>query len=326
MRSFSDEASSPRLHNLKESRERIATEIATTRCCSWERNSAPVSSRRFRNMICPTCSSDTSPRPYSRRPRSVSGTVSMSKTRVFMTERRINIATATTSPASSVSVTCPSPMPRSSRTRAPRSEYTTSGRPQEFCTMPTSRIHTPWANPVPMPLTIASLAANRIARNRTGRAVRPSWARSSGIRRWARNRSPCLLNTCSIRSTFNTSIPIPKIIATLERAPRRAHQFLHGADRRGQTLEERARHDGVADVQLHDLGDCGDRFDVVIVETVAGVDRQSRGRPPASPPSADARIPPPVPRLRHSRKRRCAVRSPERPPGARPRSAGRRDR
>ena len=77
---------------------------------------------------------------------------------------RISTATATTRPASSVSVTWPSPMPRRRRTASPRSEYTTSGLPIGFCTHPTSRIHTPCAKPVPIALTIASLAAKRIAR------------------------------------------------------------------------------------------------------------------------------------------------------------------
>src|SRR4029077_12285341 len=105
--------------------------------------------------------------------------------------RRMRTATAPTRPASSVSVTWPSPIPKPSRTLAPRSENTTSGLPQEFCTTPTSRIHTPWANPVPMPLTIASFAAKRMAMNRTGRAVRSNCTRSSGISRCERKRSPC---------------------------------------------------------------------------------------------------------------------------------------
>src|SRR3984885_3799126 len=105
--------------------------------------------------------------------------------------RRMSTATATTRPASSVNVTCPSPMPRPSRTLAPRAEYTTSGLPQEFCTTPTSRIQTPCAKPVPMPLTMASLAAKRMAMNRTGRAVRSNCNRSSGISRCDRKRSPC---------------------------------------------------------------------------------------------------------------------------------------
>src|SRR6202043_2336671 len=86
--------------------------------------------------------------------------------------RRMRTATATTRPASSVKVTWPSPMPRPSRTLAPRAEYTTSGLPQEFCTTPTSRIHTPCAKPVPIPLTMASLAAKRMAMNRAGRMIR----------------------------------------------------------------------------------------------------------------------------------------------------------
>ena len=63
IKSFSGELSSPRLHTLRVSRERITTEIATTRCCSCDRNSLPVSWRRLVNMICATCSSDSSWRP-----------------------------------------------------------------------------------------------------------------------------------------------------------------------------------------------------------------------------------------------------------------------
>src|SRR5712672_9834 len=48
---------------VEESLERITTEIATTRCCSCDRNSLPVSWRRLVNMICATCSSDRSCRP-----------------------------------------------------------------------------------------------------------------------------------------------------------------------------------------------------------------------------------------------------------------------
>src|SRR5882724_8805729 len=95
----------------------------------------------------------------------------------------INTATATTRPASSVSVTCPSPTPRPRRSFSPRSENTTSGFPQEFCTTPTSRIHTPCAKPVPIALTMASLAAKRMAMKRAGRWVRASCSRSCGISR-----------------------------------------------------------------------------------------------------------------------------------------------
>src|SRR3984957_2752393 len=128
---------------------------------------------------------------------------------VHAAARRISTATATTRPASSVKVTWPSPMPSPSRTLAPRAEYTTSGLPQEFCTTPTSRIQMPCAKPVPMPLTMASLAAKRMAMNRTGRAVRSNCTRSSGISRCDRKRSPCFSYTRSTRSTLSTSIPMP---------------------------------------------------------------------------------------------------------------------
>ena len=44
-----------------------------------------------------------------------------------------------------------------------------SGLPHAFDTTPLSRIHMPCAKPVPIALTIASFAAKRIARKRTGR-------------------------------------------------------------------------------------------------------------------------------------------------------------
>ena len=69
------------------------------------------------------------------------------RTRALRGAALSSTATATMSPASSVSVTCPAPMPSLRRTFSPRGEYTTSGRPQEFCTTPTSRIQMPCANP-----------------------------------------------------------------------------------------------------------------------------------------------------------------------------------
>ena len=44
--SFSVAASSPRLHTFRLSRLRMTTEIATTRCCSCDRKSLPISWRR----------------------------------------------------------------------------------------------------------------------------------------------------------------------------------------------------------------------------------------------------------------------------------------
>src|ERR1022692_562031 len=150
--------------------------------------------------------------------------------------------------------------------------------------MPTSRIQTPWAKPVPIALTIASFAAKRMARNRAGRAVRSSCSRSSGISKWSTKRVPCLSCTRSIRSAFSTSMPIPKIIwlpatafAAGALAARREHQVLHLAHRRGQALEHGARDDRVTDVQLDDLRNRRDGSDVVVIEAMPGVDGQSQG-------------------------------------------------
>src|SRR5581483_10096806 len=52
---------------------------------------------------------------------------------------------------------------------------------------------------------------------------------------------------------------------------RLAHQSFHLAYRVADTGEDRARDDGVTDVQFRDPRDGGDRLDVVIVQTVPGV-------------------------------------------------------
>src|SRR5207248_1725694 len=117
----------------------------------------------------------------------------------------MSTATATTSPASSVSVTCASPIPSARRTRSPRAENTTSGLPQEFCTTPTSRIHIPCEKPVPIALTIASLAAKRIATKRSRRWVRASCACSSGMSRCSRKRVPKRSSVRAMRPLSRTA-------------------------------------------------------------------------------------------------------------------------
>ena len=58
----------------------------------------------------------------------------------------------------------------------------------------------------------------------------------------------------------------------------RAHQLFHVAHRLRQAVEHGARDDGVADVELDDLGDGGDGLDVVVVEAVTRVhDEPERG-------------------------------------------------
>ena len=70
-----------------------------------------------------------------------------------------------------------------------------------------------------------------------------------------------------------------------------------------------ARHDRMADIEFDDFSDRGDRLDVVIVEAVAGIHRETQRGRRTSPRCAAARIrvrgPPRWPR----RRRRCAVRS-----------------
>ncbi len=50
------------------------------------------------------------------------------------------------------------------------------------------------------------------------------------------------------------------------------HQQTHIAHSLGQTIKGGTANDGVADVELIELGDGGDGLDVVVVQTVAGID------------------------------------------------------
>ena len=54
---------------------------------------------------------------------------------------------------------------------------------------------------------------------------------------------------------------------------------LHFADGAVHADQRRARHDAVADVQLHDLLNGDDRFDVHVIEAVAGQNLELRGVP-----------------------------------------------
>lgn len=53
------------------------------------------------------------------------------------------------------------------------------------------------------------------------------------------------------------------------------HQQTHVAHGFGQAVEGGAADDGVADVELIELGDGGDGLDVVVVQAVAGIDLQA---------------------------------------------------
>ncbi len=53
------------------------------------------------------------------------------------------------------------------------------------------------------------------------------------------------------------------------------HQTLHLAHRFGQSGEDCARDDRVADVEFDDLGDRRNRLDIVIVEAMTGMHRQA---------------------------------------------------
>jgi hypothetical protein len=108
-----------------------------------------------------------------------------------------------------------------------------------------------------MPLTMASLAAKRIARKRTGRAVRSSWTRSSGISRCDEALAVLAvdaLDAVDFEHIDADSEDHGATGAAPRAAARREHQTLHVAHRRGQAVEHGARDDRVTDVQLDDLG------------------------------------------------------------------------
>src|SRR6202171_537880 len=85
-----------------------------------------------------------------------------------------------------------------------------------------------------------------------------------------------------MRSTLSTSMPIPKIMARApfrsRLRPCRPHQLFHVPHRLGQTVGDGARHDGVADVELDDFRNCGDRLDVMIVEAVTRIHGEPEAR------------------------------------------------
>ena len=76
-----------------------------------------------------------------------------------------------------------------------------------------------------------------------------------------------------MRSSCTTSVPMPKIMRRA-RSARFDHQALHLRHCARHAVDQRARDDGVSDVQLDDLADRGDRLHVVIVHAMAGVHGQ----------------------------------------------------
>ena len=58
---------------------------------------------------------------------------------------------------------------------------------------------------------------------------------------------------------------------------RLTYQPLHVADGLFEADHDRAGDDAVADVQLAHVGDRGDRLDVAVGESVAGVEQEARG-------------------------------------------------
>src|SRR5210317_1074340 len=69
------------------------------------------------------------------------------------------------------------------------------------------------------------------------------------------------------------SVPIPKITASLLR-PRFEHESFHVADSSTQTVENSSRNNRVTNVQFHHLIDSRDRFYVLVVQTVSGIDHK----------------------------------------------------
>ncbi len=74
-------------------------------------------------------------------------------------------------------------------------------------------------------------------------------------------------------------MPMPNIMASARCCSSVAQQRFHIAHRLGQSVDDRARDDRMADVQFDDFRDRGDRLDVVVVEAMTGIHRQAqRGR------------------------------------------------
>src|SRR3990170_410134 len=169
-----------------------------------------------------------------------------------------------------MSIAWPGGASASSRWRAPPVSSSV-GAPEAALTTPMSFMNTPLLKPVPTALEKASLAAKRLARvpaRLCGREA--ALARSVAVNPGSRNLSPTRSSARSIRSMLHRSEPMPTIIGQ-PFSSGRVHQLPHPADARLETGEDRLADEEMADVELGELRDGGDRDDVVEGEAMAGV-------------------------------------------------------
>src|SRR6476646_2846427 len=118
---------------------------------------------------------------------------------------------------------------------------------------------------------------------RSSNWARRAWKTSSsfGPRTRSAKRSPRRASTARMRRTSQRSVPTPKIIgerakASRSRCRRRIDDAPVGADRLGHAELERVGDEGVADRDLEDARDGGEKgAEVVAVEVVAGVDAET---------------------------------------------------
>ena len=165
---------------------------------------------------------------------------------------------------------------------APRGRKDDLGPPgKRSGTTPTSRIHMPLAKPVPIALTTASFAANRMARKRCRTlAAAESSSSSSGI---SRRLDETLAKTgidpmrrdrrAGCRHRFRKS--------SRPRAPRPSARFHFVQQPLPGPSDDRPRDDGMTDIQFDNLRRNAppSAATLCIVQAVAGVDLQTRFHP-----------------------------------------------
>ena len=154
----------------------------------------------------------------------------------------------------------------SSRARAPPVSCSV-GAPDGALTTPISFMNTPRLKPVPTALEKASLAAKRLAKVPAAvNGRRAALARSTSVKTRLRNRSPKRSSEAWIRSILHRSEPM----ADDHRALRPSGARIR-AHARLEPGEDRLADQEMADVELGQLRDCGDRRDIVEGQAVAGV-------------------------------------------------------
>ena len=137
---------------------------------------------------------------------------------------------------------------------------------------------------------MASLAAKRMARKRTGRRAgveqRAFFGHQQARGEMPAEPPPGRLDALDLHEV---GADAEDHAVTALRPARAAMRRFISATAGPRPVDDRARDDRVADVELDELGDRRDRPDVVVVEAVAGVARRARGRRAAAPPRRGAR-------------------------------------